>query len=101
MPAVAMGKGHSRWLHRIPKAAALQARNCHRRSKKAINLFQRITAMNSKQFVNQLTQISFPDVFNPYRDLCIDHDSSEGPAIRRLNLWRYLDAAEGCGIQSV
>ena len=57
--------------------------------------------MNSNQFVNQLSQVSFPNVFNPYRDLCGDHDHPGSPAIRRLNLERYLDAVVACGIQSV
>jgi hypothetical protein len=57
--------------------------------------------MNSKQFVNQLSQISFPDVFNPYRDLCSDHDHPESPAIRRFNLQQYLDIALACGIESI
>lgn len=57
--------------------------------------------MNSEQFVNQLSQISLADVFNPYRDLCSEHDHAESPAIRRLNLQRYLDAVVACGIESV
>jgi uracil-DNA glycosylase len=48
--------------------------------------------MNSQQFIGRLSQISFPDVFNPYRDLCNEHDHSESPAIRRLNLQRYIEA---------
>jgi len=57
--------------------------------------------MNSQQFIEQLSQISFPNVFNPYRDHCSDHDHSESPAIRRLNLKRYLDVALTCGVESV
>lgn len=57
--------------------------------------------MNAQLFVNQLRHISFPGVFNPYRDLCREHDHPDGPAIRRLNLQRYLEAAEECGVESV
>ena len=57
--------------------------------------------MNSKQFIHELSLISFPNVFNPYRDFCGDHDHSKSPAIRRLNLQRYLDAALNHGIDSL
>ena len=57
--------------------------------------------MNAELFVNYLSQITFNSVFNPYRDLCDEHDHSESPAIRRLNLQRYLDAAVNCGVESV
>lgn len=57
--------------------------------------------MNAQLFVNHLSHITFAGVFNPYRDLCSDHDHSESSAIRRLNLQRYLDAAVNCGVESV
>lgn len=57
--------------------------------------------MNSTEFVNQLSQISFDDVFNPYSDLCNDHDHPESHAIRRSNLRRYLDAVVRNGVESV
>jgi hypothetical protein len=57
--------------------------------------------MNSQRFIDQLCHVSFPDVFNPYRDLCSDHDHSESPAIRRSNLRRYLDVAISVGVESV
>lgn len=57
--------------------------------------------MNAELFVNHLSQITFNGVFNPYRDLCDEHDHSESPAIRRLNLQRYLDAAVNYGVESV
>jgi len=57
--------------------------------------------MNSQDFIDRLIQISFPDVFNPYRDLCDEHDHSESPAIRRLNLQRYLDAIFTHGVDSL
>jgi hypothetical protein len=57
--------------------------------------------MNAELFVNHLSQITFNSVFNPYRDLCDEHDHSESPAIRRLNLQRYLDAAVNYEVESV
>jgi len=57
--------------------------------------------MNAELFVNHLSQITFNSVFNPYRDICDEHDHSESPAIRRLNLTQYLNAAVNCGVESV
>src|SRR5229473_6214343 len=57
--------------------------------------------MNAQNFVDQLSQISFQSVFNPYRDWCFEHDHSESPTIRRLNLQLYLGAAVACGVDSV
>jgi uracil-DNA glycosylase len=57
--------------------------------------------MNSELFVKHLSQLTFSNVFNPYRDLCSKHDHSESPAVRRLNLQQYLDAAVTCGVESV
>jgi len=57
--------------------------------------------MNAELFVNHLSQITFNGVFNPYRDICDEYDYSESPAIRRLNLQRYLNAAVNCGVESV
>ena len=57
--------------------------------------------MNVSIFVTQLSQISLPNVFNPYRDLCSEHDHSGSPTIRRLNLQLYLETAIACGADSV
>ena len=57
--------------------------------------------MNAELFVNHLSQITFNNVFNPYRDVCREYDHYESPAIRRLNLQRYLDSAVTCGVESV
>ena len=57
--------------------------------------------MNVSIFVTQLSQLSFPNVFNPYRDLCCEHDHSGSPTIRRLNLQLYLETAIACGADSV
>jgi hypothetical protein len=57
--------------------------------------------MNAQLFIAHLSDIKFESVFNPYSDICNNHDHAEGPAIRRLNLQRYLDAAAEGGIESV
>lgn len=57
--------------------------------------------MNSEQFITEITSISFPSVFNPYRDLCPDHDHTDSPQIRRANLRRYIDCALTCEVESV
>lgn len=57
--------------------------------------------MNPEEFVRQLSEVSFPDVFNPYRDMCSEYDHVDSPAIRRLNLKQYLDAVVECGVESV
>jgi hypothetical protein len=57
--------------------------------------------MNVSTFVNQLSLISLPNVFNPYRDLCCEHDHSGSPTIRRLNLELYLETAIVSEVDSV
>lgn len=57
--------------------------------------------MNTQLFVDQLSQIEYSSVFNPYRDLCSNHDHSESPAIRRRNLQRYLDVAINNSFESI
>jgi hypothetical protein len=57
--------------------------------------------MNAQGFVDRLSQLSLPNVFNPYRDSCSEHDHSESPAIRRLNLQIYLEAAIASKADSV
>lgn len=45
------------------------------------------------QFVNTLADISLPNVFNPYSDFCEEHDDSNAPERRRMNLFNALSAA--------
>jgi hypothetical protein len=44
-------------------------------------------------FVDRLTEVQMPRVFNPYRDLCPHHDLPDAPAVRRENLHQVLEAA--------
>ncbi len=48
--------------------------------------------MDAESFVARLAEVSLPDVFNPYRDVCPYHDSEASPDIRRRNLIAYLTA---------
>lgn len=57
--------------------------------------------MNTESFIEHLSYMSFDRVFNPYRDVCDQHDHSQSPTIRRLNLQRYLDAAAQSGVEAV
>lgn len=57
--------------------------------------------MNALAFVNRLSEVSLPNVFNPYRDLCCEHDHAGSPTIRRLNLQLYLETVIACEVDSV
>lgn len=44
-------------------------------------------------FIDELAALRFDCVFNPYAELCGDHDTVDAPAIRRRNLsssWTLL-----------
>ncbi|WP_158816061.1 uracil-DNA glycosylase [Methylocapsa sp. S129] len=57
--------------------------------------------MNTAQFVTALTELHFPNVFNPYSQTCPSHDVSDAPAIRRRNLEIVLDAAIANDVDSI
>src|SRR5881398_1303530 len=48
--------------------------------------------MTVDEFVDELSSISLPDVFNPYRDICILSDHPASPSLRRQNLTLFLKA---------
>lgn len=52
-------------------------------------------------FVDQLTALRFDNVFNPYADVCPNHDKSDAALIRRRNLELVLNAAITNGIDSI
>jgi proteasome lid subunit RPN8/RPN11 len=52
-------------------------------------------------FVQSLTGMRTPDVFNPYADICATYDLSNAPAIRRKNLELVLAAALSGGIDAL
>lgn len=45
------------------------------------------------RFVCRLAEVSLPNVFNPYSDLCEEHDGPDAPLRRRTNLSNALSAA--------
>lgn len=57
--------------------------------------------MNPKLFVNTLSKIEIPGVFNPYRDRCDIHDLSDGPAVRKKNLRKYLQSIVDLGSDTI
>lgn len=57
--------------------------------------------MNIRQYLSDLSSLSIPNVFNPYKDICEQSDHSSSPAIRRLNLEIYLTKVLEVGVDSV
>lgn len=43
-----------------------------------------------KSFINSIRNFSSENVFNPYKDICPNHDTQESPILRLLNLELYL-----------
>lgn len=50
--------------------------------------------MTVSEFVDEVSSISLPNVFNPYRDICHVADHPESAAIRRRNLICYCEAMQ-------
>jgi uracil-DNA glycosylase len=48
--------------------------------------------MTVNEFIDELSSISLPNVFNPYRDVCALFDHPASPSIRRQNLTFFLRA---------
>jgi hypothetical protein len=55
----------------------------------------------SVDFVDKLAAMQFDNVFNPYADICPQHDRSNSALVRRRNLELVLDAAISNGIDSI
>lgn len=55
----------------------------------------------SKDFVELVASLRFPNAFNPYVDCCPEHDLEEGPSVRRRNLELVVAAAITRGIDSI
>jgi hypothetical protein len=52
-------------------------------------------------FVDRLAAMRFSAAFNPYSELCTDHDLPDAPAIRRRNLEIVLSKAISSGVESI
>jgi uracil-DNA glycosylase len=57
--------------------------------------------MTPRHFVDLLSDVQLPDVFNPYADRCKLHDLKDAPMRRRRNLQAYLEHAIACGASTV
>lgn len=57
--------------------------------------------MKVRQYVSDLSSVTIPNVFNPYRDVCEQSDHLSSPAIRRLNLELYLTKVLESGVDSI
>jgi len=57
--------------------------------------------MTVTEFVDNLSAICLPNVFNPYRDSCPTYDHQESTAIRRQNLTLFLDAMVNIGVPTL
>jgi uracil-DNA glycosylase len=57
--------------------------------------------MTVDEFVSELSAISLPNVFNPYKDVCPVSDNSASPQIRQHNLACFLDSIANGGARSI
>jgi hypothetical protein len=57
--------------------------------------------MTVNEFVDALSSISLPNVFNPYRDVCIFSDHPASPLLRRQNLTLFLNAVLKHEVRSI
>jgi uracil-DNA glycosylase len=57
--------------------------------------------MTVDEFVGELSSISLPNVFNPYRDVCMFADHPASALLRRQNLTFFLNAILKCAACSI
>ena len=57
--------------------------------------------MTPAEFVDRLADISMPDVFNPWADVCAEHDLPDAPLVRRHNLIAILEAAIAARVDTI
>ncbi len=57
--------------------------------------------MTPKQFVEELSNLKFENVFNPYADLCSVHDFARAPLLRRRVLRKILNRAVNSQIDAL
>ena len=57
--------------------------------------------MEASLIVDTLAELSFPNAFNPYSEVCQSWDRRDGPAIRRANLRAVLGAGLSSTIDSI
>lgn len=52
-------------------------------------------------FAAAVADVRLPSVFNPYRDVCPDHDRADAATVRRRNLTRCLEAALDAHVDTI
>lgn len=57
--------------------------------------------MNIPKFLAEIASISLPNVFNPYRDTCSEHDLPGASKLRRNNLKSVLESLLNVGTDTV
>ena len=57
--------------------------------------------MSASAFVSRLSRFDHANVFNPYADICPEHDKDDAPAIRKANLRKMLDSAISARADSI
>lgn len=57
--------------------------------------------MTPTKFVQALSEIHLPNVFNPYADTCPVHDRANAAAVRRRSLRTLLSTAQSLGIDTI
>lgn len=57
--------------------------------------------MSVATFVRELSAYRRDAVFNPYADVCADHDRADAPAVRRRNLRLMLEAALAAQVDAI
>lgn len=57
--------------------------------------------MTPSEFVFSIATLQFKGVFNPYSDICPNHDSDDSPALRRKNLESYLTTAISLNVDTL
>ncbi len=57
--------------------------------------------MTPELFVDRLSKVRSPNTFNPYSDVCADHDHPNSPSIRRANLEAFLHASISASVDTI
>lgn len=57
--------------------------------------------MDTDSFISILSELRFPNTFNPYSDTCLSNDLPDAAEIRRNNLHLILKAATSIGVDSI
>ena len=52
-------------------------------------------------FAAALAEVRLPSVFNPYGDVCPEHDRADAATVRRRNLTRCLEAALDANVDTI